>query len=182
MDSKTFRNFYYLKEELVCFCRENGLPVKGGKLELTDRIAHYLETGEIWSGKSIGGGRAKRGGGEICEDAPIEANFVCSESHRAFFKDRIGRGFTFNVAFQKWLKNNAGKTYAEAIEAYYRIIEGKKRQKTGIDRLFEYNRYVRDFFASNRDRTLEDAIRCWKYKKGLPGDNRYDEADLVALC
>ena len=27
MDSKTFREFYYLKEELVRFCRENGLPV-----------------------------------------------------------------------------------------------------------------------------------------------------------
>lgn len=25
LDSKTFREFYYLKEELVNFCRENGL-------------------------------------------------------------------------------------------------------------------------------------------------------------
>lgn len=32
LDSKTFRDFYYLKEELVSFCRENGLPVSGGKL------------------------------------------------------------------------------------------------------------------------------------------------------
>lgn len=31
LDSKTFRDFYYLKEELVNFCRENGLPVSGGK-------------------------------------------------------------------------------------------------------------------------------------------------------
>ena len=26
LDSKTFRNFYFLKEELINFCRENGLP------------------------------------------------------------------------------------------------------------------------------------------------------------
>lgn len=27
----TFRNFYYLKQELVEFCRENALPVSGGR-------------------------------------------------------------------------------------------------------------------------------------------------------
>ena len=45
LDSKTFRDFYYLKEELVNFCRENGIPVSGGKIEITDRIAYFLDTG-----------------------------------------------------------------------------------------------------------------------------------------
>ena len=36
LDGKTFRSFYYLKEELVGFCRENNLPVSGGKIELTE--------------------------------------------------------------------------------------------------------------------------------------------------
>ena len=30
LDSKIFRDYYYLKEELVNFCRENGIPVSGG--------------------------------------------------------------------------------------------------------------------------------------------------------
>ena len=50
LDGKTFRSFYYLKEELVIFCRENNLPVSGGKLELTDRIAHFLDTGKVSEG------------------------------------------------------------------------------------------------------------------------------------
>ena len=29
LDSKTFRDFYFLKEELVKFCKENGLSVSG---------------------------------------------------------------------------------------------------------------------------------------------------------
>ena len=29
--------FYFLKEELVKFCRENGLSVSGGKIDITDR-------------------------------------------------------------------------------------------------------------------------------------------------
>ena len=44
LDGETFRSFYYLKEELVEFCRENNLPVSGGKTELTDRIACFLDT------------------------------------------------------------------------------------------------------------------------------------------
>ena len=39
----------------------------------------------------------------------------------------------------------------------------------------------RDFFADNKGKSLEDAIKCWKYKKKLQGHNRYDRADLVAL-
>ena len=46
LDGKTFRSFYYLKEELTDFCRKNGLPATGGKIELTDRIACFLDTGE----------------------------------------------------------------------------------------------------------------------------------------
>ena len=47
LDGKTFRSYYYLKEELVDFCREYNLPVSGGKIELTDRIACFLDTGKV---------------------------------------------------------------------------------------------------------------------------------------
>lgn len=42
----TFKNYYYLKEELVDFCRQNGLQTSGSKQELTERIACFLETGK----------------------------------------------------------------------------------------------------------------------------------------
>ena len=32
-----FLEYYYLKEELVKFCHDNGLPASGGKQELTDQ-------------------------------------------------------------------------------------------------------------------------------------------------
>ena len=179
LDSKTFRNFYFLKEELVNFCRENGLPTSGGKIEITDRIAHFLDTGEI-----VSASREKRKTVKTVDidlNTKIESGFVCSEKHRAFFKEHIGAAFSFNVAFQKWLKNNAGKTYKEAIVAYYQILEEKKKGKTTIDRQFEYNTYIRDFFADNQGKSLEAAIKCWKYKKQMSGHNRYERADLIAL-
>lgn len=179
LDSKTFRDFYYLKEELVDFCRKNGLPVSGGKIEITDRIAYFLDTGKVLSASAV---RKKAVPvSDITEDSEVEADFVCSEKHRAFFKKHIGNSFSFNVAFQKWLKSNTGKTYKEAIEAYYQILEDKKKGKTKIDRQFEYNTYIRDFFEDNQGKSLDEAIRCWKYKKQLQGHNRYEKSDLAAL-
>ena len=179
LDSETFREFYYLKEELIDFCRENNLPVSGSKIELTDRIVYFLETGKVLNTfikkKSIVNINI------ITEITKIEQNIVCSEKHRYFFKEKIGNSFSFNVLFQKWLKNNAGKTYGEAIKAYYQILEEKKNGKTTIDKQFEYNTYIRDFFEDNKGKSLEEAIICWRYKKSLKGHNRYEKSDLVAL-
>ena len=179
ISAEVFRNYYYLKEELVKFCRKYDLQTTGSKQELTDRIAYFLETGKK---KSASSKRIQAESvGEITENTLIEANIVCSEKHRAFFKERIGKTFSFNVAFQKWLKSNAGKTYADAIQAYYAILEEKKKSKTVIDKQFEYNTYIRDFFADNNGMSLENAIKCWKYKKSLKGHNRYEKSDLIAL-
>ena len=179
LDVNTFRSFYYLKEELVNFCKSNGLPTSGGKIEITDRIAAFLETGKI---KHINSTRKVKTNIEtINENSKVETNFVCSEKHRSFFVEKIGKSFSFNVTFQKWLKENSGRTYFEAIKAYHKIILEKKNCKTTIDKQFEYNTYIRDFFENNKGRNLEDAIKCWKYKKSLSGHNRYEENDLVAL-
>ena len=179
LDAATFRSFYYLKQELADFCRENRLPTSGSKAELTDRIAYFLDTGSVL--KPTAERKTSVNIGTLTEDTVIEPNIVCSEKHRAFFSEKIGKGFSFNVPFQKWLKANAGKTYGEAVRAYYRILVEKKQRKTEIGRQFEYNTYIRDFFADNPRKSLHDAIVCWNYKKGLPGHHRYEQSDLCAL-
>ena len=179
LDAATFRSFYYLKQELADFCKENGLPASGSKAELTDRIAYFLDTGNVL--KSSAERKTAAIIGTLTEDTVIEPNIVCSEKHRAFFCEKIGKSFSFNVPFQKWLKANAGKTYGDAIQAYYRILEEKKQTKTEIGGQFEYNTYIRDFLADNPGKSLHDAIVCWNYKKGLPGHHRYEQSDLCAL-
>ena len=179
LTSAEFRNYYYLKQELIDFCRENSLPVSGGKPELADRIAYFLDTGKILRPTAKKKPTVKIG--EIKDDTAIEQNIVFSEKHRAFFEERIGKGFSFNVPFQSWLKSNAGKTYADAVEAYYKIKKEKKTRKTEIGKQFEYNTYIRAFFEDNRGKSLNDAVKCRKYKKSLPGHNRYERSDLIAL-
>ena len=96
-----------------------------------------------------------------------------------FFEREIGRGFKFKVKFQKWLKANPEKTYADAIEAYFEIINSD--EKTEIGSQFQYNQYIRDFFENNDDKSLNDAIKCWKYKRSIKGHNTYEESDLEVL-
>lgn len=181
LDSQTFKEYYYLKEELVDFCRKNNLQATGGKAELTERIAEFLETGKVIF--TTQNNTKTNIPDVITLNTKIESNFVCSEKHRAFYQKQIGNSFSFNVLFQKWLKNNSGKTYQESIVAYYQILKDKKERKTAttIDKQFEYNTYIRDFFKDNKNKSLEQAITCWKYKKSIKGHNRYEREDLKAL-
>ena len=39
LDGETFRTFYYLKEKLVVFCRENNLPVSGYRYDYRSRYS-----------------------------------------------------------------------------------------------------------------------------------------------
>ena len=46
LSADDFRAFYFLKDELLQFCRDNGLSTAGSKLELAERIAVFLTSGE----------------------------------------------------------------------------------------------------------------------------------------
>lgn len=177
LTSEEFLSYYYLKEELIEFCKKNSLDTKGNKEELNNRIIAFLDTGIKLTSE------VKNKKHTQCDnltlDSLIEENISFSEDKRAFFKEHIGPAFSFNVIFQKWLKQNAGKTYQEAILAYLELKKDKSPKP--IDRQFEYNTYIRDFFNDNNDRSLSDAIKCWKYKKSIIGTNKYEREDLKAL-
>lgn len=187
LDSAEFREYYFLKEELKEFCRNEGLKISGSKNQLEERIIYYLDTGKSLDetkpiqNKSNNQSTSNKTTTpeEIRLDSILGENFKCSEDKRVFFVREIGKGFKFKVKFQKWLKSNPDKTYQDAINAYYDLQNSK--EKTEIDKQFQYNQYIRDFFKDNADRTLNDAIKCWNYKKSLKGHKRYEKSDLKAL-
>ena len=98
LDAATFRSFYYLKQELADFCKENELPTSGSKIELTNRIAYFLDTGKVQkpSPRRISAVMI----GTLTEDTVIEPNIVCSEKHRAFFSEKIGKVFLSMFRFR----------------------------------------------------------------------------------
>ena len=193
LSSAEFKEYYFLKEELKEFCRNEGLKISGSKNQLEKRIIYYLDTGKSLDDsnsiekddKPIRPNFQKSNktkatiSKEIRLDSILGENFKCSEDKREFFEKEIGKGFKFKVKFQKWLKANPDKTYQDAINAYHELQNSN--EKTVIDKQFQYNQYIRDFFKDNDDKTLNDAIKCWNYKKSIKGHNKYEKSDLCIL-
>lgn len=172
MNKQTFKDTYYLKEELILYCKQHGLQSTGSKEDLTCIIAYYLNTGKK---KTINRPK-KRLEEHIALTTIIVENMSFSEKKRMFFKQHLGASFRFNVPFQRWLKTNVGKTYQDAIDAYPTLTKSET-----IDKQFKYNTYIRDFFKDNKNYTLQEAITCWKYKKGCKGLHKYEKDDLKVL-
>lgn len=106
----------------------------------------------------------------------ITENHRCSQNVRAFFKTVIPK-FHFSTYIQNYFKNNVGKTYHDAVGAWYEEEERKKdpSYKSKIAPQFEYNQFIRDFFAdiNNKGKSRKEAIKAWHEIKKLPGSNKY---------
>lgn len=187
LSAKSFQEYYWLKEELVSFCRELGISSSGGKRDIADRLLEYFKTGEI-------GTKPKQRKQKITSrfdwnrepltiDTILTDNYKNTENVRAFFQQKIGKPFKFNVLFMNWMKTNQGKTLGDAIVEWHRIVELKKNKmhQTEIAPQFEYNKYTRDFHANNPHLSAKDARHCWKIKRSRPGSNQYEDSDLMFL-
>ena len=180
--SKQFLNFYWLKAELISFCRNIDISSSGGKQEMTDRITCFLDTGKV--GKTVNSSKRTVSvkGFELALDSIINESYKSDQKHRAFFKRVIGDHFKFNTSFMNWMKVNIGKTYKDAVNEWQCLFKDKQAgKKLQIPSQFEYNQYTRDFFSANPGSCRADAIGCWKYKKSQPGINKYEDKDLAYI-
>ncbi len=160
---------YQTKAELQEECRQRGLSACGCKDDLYKRLSGTKKE-KLTRYKDFTPAI-------IADETIIEENIRCTEKHRAYFESRLGKNFTFRVPFQKWLKDNSGKTYLDAVHAYKDVC-GKK---TDIEAQFEYNAYIRAFFSGTEGLTLSDAIKCWKNKKSKVLHPIFEEGDLSVL-
>ena len=97
---------------------------------------------------------------------------------RAFFVDQIGPHFRFNEYLRQFTKKEnitAGLTYGDLKEGWLRAETHKKQfpNEVEIPKQFEYNRFIRDFSANEKGKSLKDAIKAWKFTKSKPGPNSY---------
>ncbi len=179
--AEEFRDFYWLKEELVEFCKAEGLDRRGGKIELADRIAHFLETGGKVNSRTPAKPKSDFdwGNAELTPKTVITDNYRNTENVRAFFKTTVGSKFRFTVKFMNWMKENVGATLEEAAVAWEHIQQQKKTEPQGkIAPQFEFNQYLRDFAHDNPGASRELVIECWKKKRAARGGNVYERSDL----
>jgi hypothetical protein len=161
---EAFRVCYWLKRELVAFCRQYGLPTSGSKAVLSRRIEVFLETGKVERVRE-----APRPKSEMPEqftrDTVIGPGWRCSQSLRAFFEREIGPRFHFDGVMRGFIKRDGvGKTLQDAIDAWHEQRRNPRVEKE-IAPQFEYNRHIREFFKENEGATLQEAIAAWEEEK-----------------
>jgi Domain of unknown function (DUF6434)/SAP domain-containing new25 len=183
IDSINLRSAYWMKEDLIAFCRQSGLSTSGSKSELLDRIEVFIKSGKKEKSKNAKKKPKPSNDMELSLDSIILEDYSNDENHRAFFIRQIGERFKFNVLFMNWMKANKGKKrYREAVDEWLRIEQEKKSgRKLEIQPQFEYNQYTRDFFKDNPNQSRENCIKCWNYKKGIDGNHKYEKKDLMIL-
>ena len=155
-----FRAYYWLKEELVAFCRSAGLSTAGSKQQIAERIAHFLETGK----REVAAPSRAKASGKMPEtftrETVIGQNWRCSEALRTFFSAETGKPFKFNQVMRDFIQYGEGKTLGDALEAWQAANEAPAR--TEIAPQFEYNRHMRAYYEAHPEATREDAINAWK--------------------
>lgn len=178
---KDFKDFYWLKEELVSFSRTLGLSSQGEKLDIYNRIIKYLETGEKINPKLLKKTYQLKALFPITRNTVIGIEYRTYKEKKEFFKNIIGNKFHFTVNLLNLFKNNIGeKTYDDLVIEWYKEQEIKKDQnyKKEIAPQFEYNTYIRNFFRNNPGKSRNEATKCWNLKKVLRGNNVYEDSDL----
>ncbi|MGL4489381.1 MAG: DUF6434 domain-containing protein [Rhizobiaceae bacterium] len=183
--SAELKDWYWLKTEVMNHARMLGLSTSGGKFEIIDRIADFLDgkpgsvarprrTGVVSKVKGLDWHSASLSSATI-----ITANYRNTQNVRRFFIATIGRHFSFNIAFMAWMKANVGKTLGEAAEEWMRVHAlVKAGQKPDIPFHNQFNAYTRAFIEDNPGRSMDDVRHFWKLKRSLPGHNRYERSDL----
>lgn len=95
----------------------------------------------------------------------IGADVVCSQRLREYFKSRVGKGFSFLVPFQEWLRANQDKTLKEACEAWKVISCESRCARLPIWPQFKYNAFIRKWFDENPGTDLAAAAKAWNEHK-----------------
>ena len=170
------KSWYWLKEELITFCKQQGIPSQGSKFDLQDRIATFLNTGSIkkQSSKKYTS-KFKWSSEKLAEETIITDNVSFGPNLRGFMKEKLGPRFSCTSEFMEWVKSNSGKTLADAMD-YWQLLEERNRNPAFRREIAEhnmYNQYIRDFMDAFPEASLERARLGWKNKKALPAKNGF---------
>ena len=107
-----FDRWYWLKEELVTYCKENGLQVTGNKLAVANRIRQFLKNGirETQSTKKLKKANSKFdwNAEKLSLETKITDSYKNTQNVRRFMVSQVGPSFRFSIPLMKWMKENEG--------------------------------------------------------------------------
>jgi SAP domain-containing new25/Domain of unknown function (DUF6434) len=164
LSADEFARWYWLKEELLQFCRGQHLAVGGSKPALSERVAAHL------AGQNAPAPQTVRRTGEMPStfalSTVIGVGWRCGPALGAFMRLHCGSGFRFNAAVRNFIHTQSGRNLAEAVQCY-RLSVARDAPVSEIIAQNEYNQHTRDFFAQNPNATRQQAVAAWHAKRAL---------------
>ena len=162
-----FRKYYWYREELKQICKEIGTDYSGTKSELNHTIEEYFNGVIITKRKSSA--KPKAIPDTLTPDMKLLAcGFRFNQKFRDFFAEQTGiRNFKFNadmVATSKKVRqdNDTSFTLQDMLDIY----NGKKEYAKYDPSACEWNKFVKDFCADERNSACSNKLKAasilWK--------------------
>jgi SAP domain-containing new25/Domain of unknown function (DUF6434) len=158
-----FDAWYWLKDELLAFCRSHDLTTSGSKPEVAARVRAFLAgTAAPKPTARV----ARRGVMPVTFSlrTKIGAGWRCTPTLGAFLRSQCGPQFRFNAAVREFIHGGVGRTLKEAVDCY-RASVAPGVAKRALPAQLEYNRHMQQFFATNPGATRADALASWWVKR-----------------
>ena len=178
MAAAEFERWYWPVDQLKVFCDALGLSRSGTKADLRKRVTFALsnrgqpQPRPSRQQKSAAFDWASE---VLTNNTIITDNVSFGPNVRNFFKANIGKKFVCNSDFMLWVRNNAGATLGDAIEAW-QVLEERKNDpgfRREIASCNNYLQYLRDARDRHQELSLADAKTCWDYKKVRPAQDGF---------
>ncbi|MDI9330997.1 MAG: DUF6434 domain-containing protein [Alphaproteobacteria bacterium] len=175
--------YYWYMQELVTYCREQGLSTHGHKHEVLESVRDHLCGSLVMTPRESARAKATRaatGDHTITFETRIGPDYKCDANTRAFFESVIGPHFHFTAHLQRFRRANTHRqlTYGDLATEWIAEHERRKDKsyKSTLMHTWEYNRFVRDYMRDkerNHGKTLKDAAVAWNELRQSCGPRDY---------
>jgi hypothetical protein len=173
LDAAEFRRWYWLKQELVDFAKQEGMSAAGDKPTLANRIALFLDRADPVEAsaktRTIRQTVSKRLPEPLTSETVLGPRQASSQQLRTFFVAEIGPRFSYDIHMRTFLASDRTKTLGEAVAHWH-----ASRSTTKPDTLpqLELVRFMKAWHRAHPTGTQQACRAAWQRYKDLPVDKR----------
>jgi SAP domain-containing new25/Domain of unknown function (DUF6434) len=173
LDAAEFRRWYWLKQELVDFAKQEGLSTTGDKPNLANRIALFLGGAEPQAAsantKIVRQTISTRLPEPLTSQTVLGPKQASSQQLRTFFTDAIGPRFSYDIHMRTFLASDETKSLGEAVAHWYATRQTAKPET--LPQL-ELVRFTKAWHRAHPEGTQVECRTAWKLYKSLPVEER----------
>ncbi|MBM4222517.1 MAG: hypothetical protein FJ161_01760 [Gammaproteobacteria bacterium] len=164
-------HYLYVSELKQC-CDKIALSFKGKKIELINRIIHFLKTGEKIELKEypvISIAKKRQDYELACNALMLKGSYKNDLKNRIFFKEIIGQHFHFTAFGIDWLEtrwmDGNPPTYQEFADMWSKEYEFRKIYGSAPKAEWAYINFVKRYLNENPNASRNEILISWELER-----------------